>query len=220
MSLVRKIADNRRGNSLAVKLRRKRFDLFKRLLSTIPKPLRILDVGGTEVFWEMMGFAEESDVDIILFNRSKIPVSYPNFTSIVGDARDMRRFGDDEYDIVFSNSLIEHVGDYEDQKKVADEIARIGKRYFVQTPNYYFPVEPHFLFPFFQYLPSKLKVFLLRRFNLGWYKKIKDYQKAAETPNSIRLLKGRELMQLFPGARIYRERVLGLTKSFILYKGW
>ena len=139
---------------------------------------------------------------------------------MVGDARDMSQFGDGQYDIVFSNSLIEHVGNYNEQKKVADEIIRIGKRYFVQTPNYYFPIEPHFLCPFFQYLPSRLKVFLLCHFNLGWYKKIKDCQKATEIADSIRLLKEYELKQLFPDANIYREKVLGLTKSFIMYKGW
>ena len=220
MKLLKKIADNTRANSFALKLRRKRFDLFKKLVLKLPRPLRILDVGGTEAFWKTMGFAEEIGVDIVLFNRVMIPTSYQNFTSIVGDAREMSQFGDGEYDVVFSNSLIEHVGNYYEQKKVADEIVRIGKRYFVQTPNYYFPIEPHFLFPFFQYLPLGLKTFLLCHFNLGWYKKIKDCQRAAEIARSIRLLKEHELRQLFPKAEIYREKVLGLTKSFILYGGW
>ena len=218
--LLKSIVDGISQNSLAAKLRRKRFALFTALMSKVPRPLRILDVGGTEVFWKMMDFMRESDVEITLFNRSKIQVSYPNFTSIVGDARDMGQFGDNEYDVVFSNSLIEHVGSYVEQKRVAHEIVRIGKRYFVQTPNYYFPIEPHFLFPFFQHLPLKLKVFLLRHFNLGWYKKTKNHQKATETVNSIRLLRERELKQLFPGAKIYREKFFGLTKSLIFYKGW
>lgn len=218
--LLKSIVDSRNQKSLAVKLRQKRFSLFTVLMSKVPRPVRILDVGGTEVFWKMMDFTRESNVEIVLFNRAKMDVCEPHFTSIVGDARDMRQFGDNEYDVVFSNSLIEHIGNYEEQKRVANEIVRVGKKYFVQTPNYYFPIEPHFLFPFFQYLPLKLRVFLLQHFNLGWRKKAKNYQKAMETVNSIRLLRERELKQLFPGATIYREKIFGLTKSFILYKGW
>lgn len=90
MKTLIKFADNRVGNSFGIKLRRKRFTLFK-TLSTVPRPLRILDVGGTQLFWEMMGFNHVSDVKIILFNLRKIEVSYPNFKSIIGDARDMRQ---------------------------------------------------------------------------------------------------------------------------------
>jgi len=218
--ILKGIADYRKAGSLAFRLRRRRFELFESLMSKIPKPLRILDVGGTEVFWKMMNFAQEPNVEIIVLNRSKTDEFSPNFKSVIGDARNMNQFRAGEFDVVFSNSVIEHVGIYEDQLKTAAEIRRVGKRYFIQTPNYYFPIEPHFLFPFFQYLPLRLRVCLLRHFNLGWYRRIRDYQKAAEIVKSIRLLKKCELIQLFPGAKIYREKVLGLTKSFILYKGW
>lgn len=57
----------------------------------------------------------------------------------------MKQFQDNEFDAVFSNSVIEHVGDYEAQRQMANEIMRVGKRYFVQTPNFYFPIEPHIL---------------------------------------------------------------------------
>ncbi len=216
--LLKKLVSNQ--DSLSVRLRRKRFTFFTTLMSGVPKPLRILDVGGTEVFWKTMDFADQTDIDIVLFNRKTFQVSHPNFISIAGDARDMKQFKDNEFDVVFSNSLIEHVGSYEDQKVAADEIKRVGIRYFVQTPNYYFPIEPHFLCPCFQFLTPGIKAFLLQHFNLGWYKKIENHQKAIKTANAIRLLKKRELQQLFPEAEIYKEKILGLTKSFIFYKGW
>jgi len=118
---------------------------------------------------------------------------------------------------VFSNSVIEHVGGYEDQKQMAREVQRIGKRYFLQTPNFYFPFEPHFLFPFFQFFPLWLKVFLLRHFSLGWRDKIPDKGEAIKTANSVRLLKKEELKELFPGAVIHDEKFGGLTISFIVY---
>ncbi len=101
---------------------------------------------------------------------------------------------------------------------MAVEIMRVGKRYFVQTPNYYFPFEPHFLFPLFQFLPASLKIFLVKNFNMGWYGKTRDAEKAEKLINSIKLLKRADLKKLFPQSGIYSEKLLGLTKSFIVYK--
>ena len=176
-------------------------------------------MGGTEIFWERMGFAGDEDNKITLLNLSKVEIHYPNFKGTVGDARNMREFRDGEFNLVFSNSVIEHVGGYEDQKRMAKEVQRVGKRYFLQTPNFYFPFEPHFMFPFFQFFPLWLKVFMLRHFNLGWYTKIYDKGQAIKTANSIRLLKKQELMELFPEATIHEEKFCGLTYSFIIYKG-
>lgn len=111
-------------------------------------------------------------------------------------------------------------GDFEGQRRMAAEIRRVGERYFVQTPNRYFPIEPHFLFPGYQFLPFEARVFLVRHFELGWVGRIPDPVQAAKTVGAIRLLDRAELETLFPRARIYRERFCGLTKSFIVYGGW
>lgn len=220
MKIFRKLADTGSSNSFANKTRQRNFKLFTDLISRLSKPLRILDIGGTEQYWEKMNFIREKDVKIILLNLYKSEVNYPNFESIARDAKDLRIFKDKEFDIVFSHSVIEHVGGFEDQSKMAQEIKRVGKRYFIQTPNYYFPMEPHFLFPMFHFLPIWLKISLISNFNLGWYTKISDKKKALETVNSIRLLCEKEIQTLFPGATIYREKFFGLTKSFIVYDGF
>lgn len=103
---------------------------------------------------------------------------------------------------------------------MAKEVCRVGRRYFVQTPNKYFPLEPHFLFPFFQFLPIWIRVLLLRNFNLGWFVKTPDKAKAKEIVEGIRLLNKREFTSLFPNASIYQEKVFGITKSFLAYGGW
>jgi SAM-dependent methyltransferase len=115
--------------------------------------VNILDVGGTQTFWDTSGFFDEKMnlLRITLMNVRKVPVSRPNFNSIVGDARDLKEFKENQFDVVFSNSVIEHVGDYNDQLQMANEIRRVGKRYFVQTPNLYFPIEPHLFSPFFSF---------------------------------------------------------------------
>lgn len=90
----------------------------------------------------------------------------------------MSLFRNEEFDVVFSNSVIEHLGEYPQQRRMADEVRRAGKRYFLQTPNRYFPLEPHFFFPFFQFLPVSVRVWLLSRFHLGWHKRGLDRRTA------------------------------------------
>jgi 2-polyprenyl-3-methyl-5-hydroxy-6-metoxy-1,4-benzoquinol methylase len=167
-----------------------------------------------------MKFTDNKDIKITLLNLKAVETHYPNFVSVSGDARNMIEFKDSEFDVVFSNSVIEHVGGYGEQRKMANEIIRVGKRYFLQTPNYYFPFEPHFLFPFFQFFPNDLKTNLVLRMNLGWHVKKPSRKEAEDEINSIRLLRKSELNELFQEAKIYNERILGMTIFFIVYNGW
>jgi hypothetical protein len=217
--MLKRLADNRDVSSLAVHFRRKRFALFQLLLTQMEPPVHILDLGGTEDYWRMIEWDMDDQVHITLLNLTQADTALPHVTSIVGDARDIHA-DDHSYDIVFSNSVIEHVGAYEDQRRMAEEARRVGKCYFIQTPNKYFPLEPHFLFPFFQFLPFRLRVWLLQNFKLGWFDKTPDLQKARGIVASIRLLSKREFLSLFPHANLYEEKVFGATKSFVAYEGW
>lgn len=206
-------------NSISYILRNKRMDMFKSFLEHIEnKKINIIDVGGTEAFWNC--FYKSNDLikcNITLFNLTKENINKSNFTSIMGNATNMKQFNDKEFDVVFSNSVIEHVGDYNEQVKMANEVKRIGKKIFLQTPNKYFPLEPHFLMLFFQFMPIPLRIFLLMHFRIGWHNKIKDKKDALEIAKSIRLLTKKELKKLFPNAIIYEEKLFGLTKSFVVY---
>ena len=211
--------EHNRWYTLQTSIRKKRFAFFKGLITTLPRPLSILDVGGTQEFWEKMEFICY-DVELVLYNLSPITTGYASLTSIVGDARDMRAFVNQEFDVVFSNSVIEHVGSYQQQRRMAEEVRRVGKRYCVQTPNRYFPIEPHVLLPFFQFFPFKLQVFLLSHFRSPWGWKLANKQEAIDYVRGIRLLTEKELKKLFPEATIYKEKFLGMTKSFLVYYGW
>jgi hypothetical protein len=138
----------------------------------------------------------------------------------MGDARAMPQFAAKSFDVVFSNSVIEHVGDYANQRRMADEIRRVGQRYFVQTPNKRFPIEPHFLVPWFQYLPTGTRSWLLSRFDVGWYRRMPDRAAARAEIESIQLLTRKRFSDLFPGATIRDEKFVGLTKSFVAIGGW
>ena len=219
-SLIRTLADNSDARSLATRMRRRRFELFLSLLRTLRGHIEILDIGGTQQFWDLMLDDEALDIHVTLLNIGEQPVSSQRFTSVVGDARSMPQFRNAQFDVVFSNSVIEHVGDYANQRRMADEIRRVGKRYFIQTPNKRFPLEPHFLFPWFQYLPLNLRAWLVSHFNVGWYKRIEDGHAARQEVESIQLLTRRQFAALFPGASIYPEKIGGLTKSFVAIAGW
>ncbi len=159
---------------------------------------------------------DPKDFEITLLNSNEQPVKLQGMVSQAGDARNMPQFGNKSFDIAFSNSVIEHVGSWQDQQMMAAEMLRIGKHVFLQTPNRYFPLEPHFLFPFFQFLPLGWRIFLVRHFSLGWYKRTPNREKAKEICRSIRLLTKKELQDLFPEAEIHTERFMGLPKSFIV----
>lgn len=217
MRYFERVFDNRRSDSLSTRMRQQRFALFRSLVEALPAPRRILDVGGTPLFWERMGYLDAPELSVVLLNLSVEPTPRPNFVSVAGDARAMRMFRDGEFDMVFSNSVIEHMGSFEGQQRMAAEVQRVGRKFFVQTPNRAFPLEPHFLFPWFQYLPRGLRIAMVQRFNMGWYERRPRREDAAALVDEHRLLSDGELRALFPTAAIYRERILGLTKSFVAY---
>lgn len=201
-------------------MRRARFALFLSLLESLPGHVEILDIGGTQDFWTLMTGGRGGDMRVTLLNLEHQRVVSPNFISAVGDARSMPQFADRSFDVVFSNSVIEHVGSYDNQRRMAAEVMRVGKRFFVQTPNRRFPLEPHFLVPWFQYLPSAMRAQLVHRFDVGWYKRIPDLETARAEVDSIQLLTRRRFTALFPGAKLHVERLGGLSKSFVAYGGW
>ena len=220
MRIIRKLADNNEMTSLASQARQRRFVFFHQLLDRVPRPIRILDVGGTQRFWEVMRFADSPGVEVTLLNVSPQRITRPNFVGLVGDATNMTCFPDKSFDVCFSNSVIEHVGDFSNQIQMAQEVQRVGIRYFIQTPNYYFPIEPHFLFFGFQWLPVSVRVMLLQKYDLGWMKRRPDRRAAEQDVRGIRLLKRQELSSLFPDAQLFEERLFGFTKSFVAYGGW
>lgn len=210
------IADDKNEDSLAFKLRLNRISLLKEQLIIKDKPLKILDIGGTELFWKRMGLCDDKNFEITVINLLKEEeANCTNIRSRICDARFMNEFKNNEFDIAFSNSVIEHVGSYKDQKLMANEIQRVGKNFFIQTPNLYFPIEPHVFFPFFQFFPMKVKLIMIRNFKLGFSKNT-EIKEAEDVIKSLRLLKKSELKKLFPDAKIIEEKIYGIVYSFMV----
>ena len=208
-----RLANHRDPDSLAARLRRRRRDKIRQVILSIPQPMSILNVGGGEEEMSAMGLLDEPGISFTVLNVKPMVATHRSVTSVVGDGCNMPEFGDGEFDFVFSNSVIEHVGDGNAVRRMANEIRRVGKRYYIQTPNRYFPIEPHFVFPLFQFLPIGIRVFLVRRFKLGWMPRVPDPAAAESTVRSINLLSKKQMKKLFPDAILFQERVCGLTKS-------
>lgn len=139
------------------------------------------------------------------------------FSYVRGDGRCLP-FGEQTFDIVFSNSVIEHVDSFDEQRKFAEEIRRVGRTYWVQTPNKWFFIEPHLITPFIHYLPLGLQKKLLRYFTI-WGLVTKPSRDQIDIfLRTTRLLTEKELKQFFPDGTLYREKFFLFTKSFVVYK--
>jgi SAM-dependent methyltransferase len=152
------------------------------------------------------------------------------FSGLQLDGGETFPVADGQYDIVFCSSVIEHVTGPKEiayytedgrqfgasaraaQATFAAEIRRVSKRYFVQTPYKYFPIEQHSFLPVFVVLlPRRWQVRLMRfLFGHGWIKPVYP---------DFRLLTIKDMRALFPDAEIVLERYCGLVKSIIAIKG-
>lgn len=211
------MGDNRRAATMLSRLRRflmGRFRPGRRRLFAAAVGLqpgdRIVDVGGYVGDWAGV----DPGLDVLVVNLEPVDERHGNVRKIQGDGRRLQ-FPDRSFDIAFSNSVIEHVGGWEDQVAFAREIARIAPSYFVQTPNRWFPVEPHTLAPFIHFLPRAWQPPLVRWLGLWGLATRPDPPTVRDFLDGIRLLDASDMRRLFPDTEIVRERFLGMTKSLI-----
>ena len=201
-------------------MRARRFELFKSLVEPLPRPVSILDFGGTTEFWERCGWAGDPNYQITIVNLFEQEQVHDNIRPHVGDATSLPEFEDNSFDLVFSNSVIEHLFTHENQKAMGAEVQRLAPRCWVQTPNYWFPMEPHFHFIGWQWLPEAVRVGILRRRACGWHSKTKDPELARELVREVRLMTRGELREIFPDSLVLPEKCAGLTKSWMVVRGF
>lgn len=221
-SLAKRISNYDDDRSLGSRFRARRAGPLMALIQSAFEAhgeVRILDIGGTERYWKIIprDFLDNHRVDITVANRldRELPESHGRFTFIHADGCDLNQFADNDFHIAHSNSVIEHVGDWTQMKRLAGEIRRVGESHFVQTPNYWFPVEPHCMTLFFHWLPKPLRIRLVMRFSLGHWKRAETVDQAMRFIEGSRLLNRKMFEHLFDGDDILTERLFLLPKSFI-----
>ncbi len=199
--------------------RRKRFMLFLGLVDEVLATrgtCRIVDIGGEAAYWsDVADLIGARSCHVTLVNLTSAGVDNAQFSSIAGDARDLAALGDMSFDLVHSNSVIEHVGRWQDMLAMAREVRRLAPGYYVQTPNFWFPIEPHCSTAFFHWMPVPVRISMLMRKPRGIWGMAPDVTTAMGQIQSNDLLDFRQMSTLFPDATIQRERVAGLAKSLI-----
>jgi hypothetical protein len=200
--------------ALSRRFRRRRMRRFAREFALTPET-RVLDIGGTPDCWDLLDVRPR----VTLLNTPRAGAELAAAAEwVAGDGRRLP-FRDQSFDIVFSNSVIEHVGDAESQQRFAREVARVGRAYWVQTPDRRFPVEQHLLTPFLHWLPAGWQRAIAPRFTV-WSALVRvtpDRRRfyIEHYLKDVRLLDAGQVGALFPGARVERERMWGVSKSLI-----
>ena len=136
--------------SLPSIMRRRRFRVVNRLIGSIidrKGSCRILDIGGTDYYWKLNSdFLNDNNgrIRIVCANVEKSEAPANGLCEyVVADATMPDVYASDEFDFIHSNSVIEHVGSWSRIAAMAEQI-RTKRAFYVQTPNFWFPIEPHF----------------------------------------------------------------------------
>lgn len=208
--------------SLRFRFRKRRFPAVAALIDeAIAKRgfCSVLDVGGTETYW-LIGKdfldARAGKLKITLLNLKTMPVSNAAlFEGVGGDACNLAQFADMSFDLVHSNSVIEHVGCWASMSRMAGEVRRLAPRYYVQTPHFWFPIEPHYESLMFHWLPQNVQARRLTRRAHGFVGRMTDLDAAMRHVQHTVLMDKRQFAHLFPDAQFPHEKFCGLTKSLI-----
>lgn len=174
---------------------------------------RILDVGGGTPNWQYIERTPQITVLNTIFHDDTTNAP-PNFEFVKGDGTCLE-YPDNSFDIAYSNSVIEHLYTWENQVRFANEIRRVAKKVWVQTPAKEFFIEPHFLTPFIHFLPKPWQRRLLRNFTVWGLITRPSQEYVDQILSEVRLLTLKEMQKLFPDCLIFRERFLFFTKSYI-----
>ena len=208
-----------KAESREYRFREKRYQQVSALIDEIVSKCgrcRILDLGGEETYWRIASaHIDNPRIRVDLVNLEAQHTTKPNFRSLVANACDLGELGDMSYDFVHSNSVIEHVGTWDNMLRFAANVRRLAPAYFVQTPYFWFPIEPHFRVPIFHWLPESLRYRLILARSLGFVSKASSVSDAMRQVQYAVLLDCGQYAALFPDAEIRRERFCGLTKSLM-----
>lgn len=214
--LVRKFIDADRPTSLAASARMRRWQQFISLFPDLDE-MHVLDLGGDPAFWRSVPVKPNN---VTLVNLIGFVADEPWMRVVVGDAcAPPAHVFNSRWDLVFSNSLIEHLGGPSNRARFAAIVDGASERYWVQTPYRYFPIEPHWLFPGLQFLPLPLRATVIAKWPLSPTKQESVTRSdALEFATMVDLLGVAELRYLFPDGRLWCERFAGLIKSITAYR--
>lgn len=211
-TLIAKLIDPDQAGSLTHRCRQRRNEEFKRRFPDLAD-MRVLDLGGTAISWRVLGLRPLS-VTLVNLDQAEEPAE--SWMDVV--QADACAGGLGKYDLVFSNSLIEHLGGHARRQRFAEVVRESAPSWWIQAPYRYFPIEPHWFFPCFQFLPFRARLMVCQRWSTLHASARKDRAEAAEMVASVELPSATEMQMYFPDGEIWFERIAGLPKSLVSIK--
>lgn len=197
---------------------RKRAQRWEWLRATFPSlgSMSVIDLGGTVDAWKR---APVQPAMVHVINLEPPPDDVPDWIRAdQADACDLpKHIASHGYDLAFSNAVIEHVGGHVQRQRFADSVHNLAPRHWIQTPYRYFPIEPHWLFPGFQFLPLTIRGEISRRWPLV-HTQSADHAEGVRAAMGVELLSRTEMAWYFPDSEIRHEKMLGMIKSLIAVK--
>ncbi len=201
--------------SLGERKRAQRWEWLRATFADIGS-MSVIDLGGTVQAWQR---APLRPATVHVVNLEAPPADVPDW--IRADQADVcdlpGHIADSEYDLVFSNAVIEHVGGHTQRRKFAAAVHKLAPRHWVQTPYRYFPIEPHWLFPGFQFLPVTVRGEISRRWPFV-HTPSASHAEGVRAAMSVELLSRTEMALYFPDSELRYEKVSGMIKSLIAVK--
>lgn len=210
--MISKLIDPDQAGSVTQRGRQRRNEEFRRRFPDLAD-MQVLDLGGTAISWRVLQMRPRS---VTLVNLD--PAEEPAESWMNAVQADACTGGFGKYDLVFSNSLLEHVGGHARRQQFAEVVRESAPSWWIQTPYRYFPIEPHWFFPCFQFLPFRARVMVCRHWNTLHQTAIKDAAEAAAMVASVELISASEMRMYFPESKIWSERIAGLPKSLVSIK--
>jgi hypothetical protein len=208
---VANFIDPDHAGSLTHHCRQRRTDEFTRRFPDLAD-MRVLDLGGTAVSWRVLGLKARS-VTLVNLDHPEDAEDSESWMEVVQADACTGGFG--KYDLVFSNSLMEHLGGHARRQQFAEVVRESAPAWWIQTPYRYFPIEPHWIFPLFQFLPFRARLMVCQHWRTLHLSAPKDRAVAAELVSSVELISATEMRTYFPTSEIWFERIAGLPKSLV-----
>ncbi len=215
MTFYKKTIISRPATLLTIKARKKILNIFFQLYPDTQSN-KIIDLGVTSDPDPSANFLEQvypnpSNITCVgIQDFKEIESMYPGVKFIKINPGEALPFKNKQFDILYSNAVIEHVGTRDMQKLFISECLRVSKYCFITTPNRWFPVEMHTHLPLLHYLPQPIFRFILKLLGDKFYSDV----------NNLNLLTLREFKGLFPDSIPMKYKFIktfGINSNIIIY---
>lgn len=182
---------------------------------TLGRDLHIIDLGGRATYWNNVPECRIKTITLTNLSDHEFEDSEHSkfeMQSAIADATNLAEIADRQFDLVHSNSVIEHVGPWDAMERMARETQRVALHGWIQTPAWEFPIEPHYRAPFLHWLGTPARRRIVQALPAG---KLMSLGEARNHADWINMMSRKEFAELYKGKKIHTERFMLFPKSYV-----